>query len=115
MSKIVLVIALILLLEIVSAFRPIANTNIRKSNGARSMTAVFDAIASMALAAKLQTSSINPSVLQSSSMTIAKVETRSGMYKDYTVDIKDDSALDKVKTNYKTAEETDDNKTKVNK
>ena len=114
LNTFVLVISLILLLEIACAFRPIVNSNIRKSNGARSMTAVFDAIAGMALAAKLQTSSINPSVLQSSSMTIAKVETRQGMYKDYTVDIKDDSSLDQIKTNYKTAEETDENKTKVN-
>jgi len=35
------------------------------------------------------------------------------MYKEYTVDIKDDSSLDKVTKNYKTAEETDDNKNKV--
>jgi len=116
MSTIVLIIALILLLEIACAFRPIVNNNnnnIRKVNGARSMTAVFDAIAGIALAAKLQTSSINPSILQSSSMPIAKVETKQGMYKEYTVDIKDDTALDKVQKNYKTAEETDENKNKV--
>jgi hypothetical protein len=35
------------------------------------------------------------------------------MYKEYTVDIKDDSSLDKVTRNYKTAEETDDSKNKV--
>ena len=113
MTNIVLVLVLVLFLEIVSAFRPIINSQIRKVNGARSMTAVFDALAGMALATKLQTSAINPSALTSRSMPVAVVETRQGMYKDYTVDIKDDSALDKVKRNYKTAEETDDSKSKV--
>lgn len=114
MNSIVLCMVLVLLLlEVVSAFRPIVNNQIRKVNGARSMTAVFDAIAGMALAAKLQTSTINPTALQSRSMSVAAAETKQGMYKEYTVDIKDDSALDKVQRNYKTAEETDDSKTKV--
>ena len=113
MNTIILVIVLVLLLETVCAFRPIVNSQIRKANGARSMTAVFDAIAGMALAAKLQTSSINPTALTSRSMPVAVVETKQGMYKEYTVDIKDDSALDVVKRNFKTAEETDDSKTKV--
>jgi len=113
MTNIVLVLVLVLFLEIVSAFRPIINSQIRKVNGARSMTAVFDALAGMALAAKLQTSAINPTALTSRSMPVAVVETKQGMYKEYTVDIKDDSALDVVKRNYKTAEETDDSKTKV--
>ena len=113
MNTIISVIVLILLLEIVSAFRPIVNNQVRKVNGARSMTAVFDAIAGMALAAKLQTSTINPTALTSRSMPVAVVETRQGMYKEYTVDIKDDSKLDKVTTNFKTAEQTDDGKNKV--
>jgi len=113
MTMIVKIVALVLLLEIVCAFRPIINSQVRKVNGARSMTAVFDALAGMALATKLQTSAINPSALTSRSMPVAVVETRQGMYKEYTVDIKDDSSLDKVTRNYKTAEETDDSKNKV--
>ena len=113
MNTIIFVIVLLFILEIVSGFRPNVNNQIRKVNGARSMTAVFDAIAGMALAAKLQTSTINPSALSSRSMPIAAVETRQGMYKEYSVDIKDDSKLDKITTNFKTAEQTEDSKTKV--
>ena len=36
------------------------------------------------------------------------------MYKEYQVEKIDDSALDEIKRGYKTAEETEDGKTKVN-
>ena len=35
------------------------------------------------------------------------------MYKEYTIDKVDDSALDEIRRGYKTAEETDEGKTKV--
>lgn len=77
------------------------------------MTALFDGLAGLALANQLN-SGFNPSALMtgSSSMQVAVVETKQGMYKEYEVDITDDSYLDKNIRGYKTAEETDDSKTK---
>jgi hypothetical protein len=45
-------------------------------------------------------------------MPVAVVETKQGIYKEYTVDRVDDSALDANIKTYKTAEETDESKTK---
>ena len=74
-------------------------------------------MASLALASKLSSSSpmlvaSHASPVVASSMTLAKAEKVQGMYKEYEVDIKDDSYLDKNIRGYKTAEETDDSKTK---
>ena len=46
-------------------------------------------------------------------MSVAVAEVKQGMYKEYTVEKVDDSALDEIKRTYKTAEETDDSKNKV--
>jgi hypothetical protein len=46
------------------------------------------------------------------SFPVAVTETRQGMYKEYTVDTKDDSYLDEIRTSYKTADQTEENKTK---
>jgi len=67
---------------------------------------------------QLSSASINPSylsrsALSTSSITVAVTETKQGMYKEYTIDKVDDSALDEIKRTYKTAEETDDSKNKV--
>lgn len=56
---------------------------------------------------------MSPSYFSGSSMPLAKVEVKQGMYKEYSVETKDDSALDQIRNTYKTAEETDDSKTKV--
>jgi len=45
-------------------------------------------------------------------MPVAVTEVKQGMYKEYTVEKVDDSALDEFRRGYKTAEETDDSKTK---
>lgn len=45
-------------------------------------------------------------------MPIAALETKQGMYKEYTVEKVDDSQLDKNIKAYKTAEETEESKTK---
>jgi hypothetical protein len=82
-------------------------------NGARSMTAVMDAFAGIALAAQLNSASYSPSQFMTRSMPLSVVETKQGMYKEYTVDKVDDSALDEIRRGYKTAEETDEGKTKV--
>ncbi len=74
------------------------------------MTAVLDSLASLAIAAKLQSSPMTFDPLASRSFPVSVVETKQGMYKEYTVDVKDDSNLDKVVRTYKTAEETDDKK-----
>jgi hypothetical protein len=50
--------------------------------------------------------------IMSSTMSVAAAETRQGMYKEYTVETKDDSDLDRNIKGYKTAEETEDSKTK---
>lgn len=48
-----------------------------------------------------------------STALVAVAETKQGLYKEYTVDKVDDSALDEVRRSYKTAEETDEGKNKV--
>jgi hypothetical protein len=45
-------------------------------------------------------------------MPIAASETKQGMYKEYTVETRDDKYLDEIKRGYKTAQETDDSKDK---
>jgi hypothetical protein len=44
---------------------------------------------------------------------VAAVETKQGLYKEYTIDRVDDSYLDEARSGYKTAEQTEENKTKV--
>jgi hypothetical protein len=83
------------------------------NNGARSMTAIMDTIAGFALAAQLNSAPVNGPMFMTRSMPLSVVETKQGMYKDYTIDKVDDSALDEIRKGYKTAEETDEGKTKV--
>jgi hypothetical protein len=87
-----------------------------KSNGARSMTAFMDVLAGLSVAAQLHSAPLNPSpaAFATQSMMLAKEEVRSGMYKEYTVDVPEQSnTLDDVRKGYKTAAETDEGKTKV--
>jgi hypothetical protein len=77
------------------------------------MTAIFDALAGLSIAAQLNSAPMDMSRFATRTMPIAVAEVRQGMYKEYIVDKVDDSALDEIKRNYKTAEETDDSKTKV--
>ena len=78
------------------------------------MTAIMDVIASIALAAQLNSGSVAGPRFMQQSMPLSVIETKQGMYKEYTVDKVDDSALDEIRRGYKTAEETDEGKTKVN-
>ena len=78
------------------------------------MTAIMDVIAGIALAAKLNSGAVTGPRFMSQSMPLSVMETKQGMYKEYTVDKVDDSALDEIRRGYKTAEETDEGKTKVN-
>ena len=73
----------------------------------------MDVFASIALAAQLNAGSVSGPRFMSQSMPLSVVETKQGMYKEYTVDKVDDSALDEIRRGYKTAEETDEGKTKV--
>ncbi|KAJ1406430.1 hypothetical protein B484DRAFT_456826 [Ochromonadaceae sp. CCMP2298] len=66
----------------------------------------------MAIANQLNSAPMHRNFLSSSSMPVAVAVTQQGMYKEYTVDKIDDSALDQIKRSYKTAEETDDSKNK---
>jgi hypothetical protein len=67
----------------------------------------------LSVALQLNSASVNPGFLARTSMPVAVTETRQGMYKEYTVDIKEaDPNLDKNVKTYKSAAETDDNKTK---
>eukprot|EP01036_Dinobryon_divergens_P022571 gene22570-30836_t len=82
--------------------------------GVRSLTAVLDVLAGLAVAGNLQ---INAPVVSSrnffpSSVAVSVVETKQGFYKEYTVDKVDDSALDEVRRSYKTADETEEGKNK---
>ena len=74
---------------------------------------VFDSIAELAVAAQLRGRVLSPSYMDRS-FPMAKSEsvTKQGMYREYTVDIVDDSALDEFKRGYKTADETDESKNK---
>ena len=75
-----------------------------------------DHFAGVALASTLNAATIQPELLShsyGSSMTVAVAETRQGLYQEYTVEKVDDSALDEIKRSYKTAEETDLSKNKV--
>jgi hypothetical protein len=62
--------------------------------------------AGITLATSFQPTNIN-------TMPVAATEVRQGLYKEYTVERVDDSALDDARRGYKTAEETDENKNKV--
>lgn len=75
------------------------------------MTAILDVLAGLSIAS----SSINPSYSSqaSSSLTISVETTKQGLYREYTVDENDKKVLDDFRSTYKTAEETDENKTKV--
>lgn len=87
---------------------------VRGKSGVRSLSAVLDVMAGISLANKLNSAPKMPIAdLSRSSMVVAATETKMGMYKEYTIDKVDDSSLDSVKRNYKTAEETDDSKDKV--
>ena len=55
----------------------------------------------------------NVNTLSAHSMEIAVLETKQGKYKEYTVEKVDDSALDEIRSNFKTAEETDTSRNKV--
>jgi hypothetical protein len=137
----------------VSSFRcpnSLMKSRVPVNNGVRSMTAIMDTIAGIALAAQLNSGNVNP-MFTTRSMPLSVMETKQGMYKDYVIDKVDDiyvyiyiyeciymytymytnvyififiyvyiyidkvddSALDEIRKGYKTAEETDEGKTKV--
>lgn len=79
---------------VASAFKPSFSRPcvVRKTNGARSMTAILDVFAGLALANALNSNSPSMSSL-SSSFPVAVAETKQGMYKEYTVDVQDDSKV----------------------
>ncbi len=51
--------------------------------------------------------------MNSVSFPVSVAETKQGLYREYTVDRVDDSYLDEVRSTYKTADETEENKNKV--
>lgn len=103
-----------LFMLLAASFRsPISLRKAPINNGARSMTAIMDAFAGIALAAQLNSASYSGPQFMTRSMPLSVIETKQGMYKEYTVDKVDDSALDEIRRGYKTAEETDEGKTKV--
>ena len=57
----------------------------------------------------------NPNYINNrmSSLTVAVTETKQGLYKEYVVDKVDDRYLDDARSTYKTADQTEENKTKV--
>ncbi len=65
----------------------------------------------LSVAAQLNASPVQRSPMNS--FPISVVETKQGIYREYTVEKMDDTALDQIRTNYKTADQTDENKTKV--
>jgi hypothetical protein len=90
-------------------FAPAGSKIVRQARQART-SMLFDGLASMAVAAQLNSAPVQK--LNFGSMPVAVKETVQGMYKEYTVDREDDSALDEIRSNYKTAEQTDENKGK---
>ena len=93
-----------------------ANIRVVKNNGARSMTAFFDVLAGLSLAAQLNSAPINiqPRFMDQS-MALSVVETKQGMFKEYSVDTdkEADAKLDAIRKTYKSADETDEGKGKV--
>lgn len=103
---------LLLAVNLTLGFAPVSSS-LRSlvTNKGASLNMVFgDLAASLAIATQLNTQPM--SALQSRSMPMAKVETKQGMYKEYTVETVDDSYLDQVRRGYKTADETEDSKDK---
>ena len=80
------------------------------------MTAFFDVLAGLSLAAQLNSAPINiqPRFMDQS-MALSVVETKQGMFKEYTVETDKDSdkKLDEIRKTYKSADETDEGKSKV--
>lgn len=81
----------------------------RRSN---ELNDIFDIyLIGLSIALQLNTASMN-SPLTSRSMPVAATEVRQGLYKEYTVEKVDDRFKDANTKTYKTADETEDNKTK---
>eukprot|EP00595_Chromulina_sp_UTEXLB2642_P003739 CAMPEP_0196765490 /NCGR_PEP_ID=MMETSP1095-20130614/9393_1 /TAXON_ID=96789 ORGANISM="Chromulina nebulosa, Strain UTEXLB2642" /NCGR_SAMPLE_ID=MMETSP1095 /ASSEMBLY_ACC=CAM_ASM_000446 /LENGTH=114 /DNA_ID=CAMNT_0042123617 /DNA_START=216 /DNA_END=560 /DNA_ORIENTATION=+ len=80
-------------------------------SGVRGLTQIIDVLAGISLANQLSNSPMNAKFL-SSTLPVAATEVRQGLYREYSVDKVDDSALDANIKTYKTAEETDEGKTK---
>eukprot|EP01031_Cornospumella_fuschlensis_P024482 gene24482-29591_t len=86
--------------------------------GVQSLSAMLDVMAGAALALHLSTSPISAPPTHhfplTSSLPVAVIETRQGIYKEYTVEKSDSNAaaLDNVSRGYKTAEETEESKNK---
>ena len=92
------------------AFRPASRMYRKQTASLPKMT--LNGLAELSIAAKLATADMRAPVSWDGSMVLSKLETKQGMYKEYTVDIQDDSALDQVRRGYKTADETEDSKGK---
>ena len=106
-SVIFLVLAAVM--QMALGFRPLLGAN----RNSRSLSMLLDGLAELSIASKLATADLRPpSSFADRSFPMALVETKQGMYKEYTVDVKDDSYLDEVKRGYKTADETEDSKGK---
>mmetsp|Transcript_8017 Transcript_8017/g.7166 ORF Transcript_8017/g.7166 Transcript_8017/m.7166 type:complete len:144 (+) Transcript_8017:134-565(+) len=114
--KFLFLLTLISILSIVYSFNP--TTGLRRSrmisnnkSGVRGLTQIIDVLAGISLANQLSNSPMNAKFL-SSTLPVAATEVRQGLYREYSVDKVDDSALDANIKTYKTAEETDEGKTK---
>lgn len=104
------------------------------NKGARGLTAVFDGLAGelndctlceskslgtrkiflgFALANQLNGASVNTHSIFPTTNVVSVTETKQGLYKEYTVEKIDSSALDEVRRSYKTADETEESKDKV--
>lgn len=95
------------LLGLAAGFRPTS----RKSAGVK-LNMMLDGVAELGVALKLASADIRGPSFADQSFTMAKVETKQGMFREYTVETTDDSYLDVVKKGYKTADETEDSKGK---
>ena len=100
----------VLCIALTHSFRP--QSSISRKGKTSSLNMALGGLAELSIAAKLASADMRAPVSWDGSMVLSKVETKQGMYKEYTVDIQDDSALDQIKRGYKTADETEDSKGK---
>ena len=106
-----LAIFLLISVNLVLGFAPVSSSLRSIAIRSNSLNMMFgDLAANLAIATQLNTQPM--SALESRSLPMAKIETKQGMYKEYTVETVDDSYLDEVRRGYKTADETEDSKDK---
>lgn len=107
------VVVVVLLLSAVDAFGPAGLLPLSRAvRPCRDVSMMLDSLAAqLSIATQLNARGVS-NLSNVPTLMVAKSEVRQGLYKEYTVDVVDDSALDEFKRGYKTADETEESKSK---